>query len=68
MSARPRKRTLPEVDQMNIAVVMGGGTVITISMIIGLATRNGVLVGMSLSVAIGTAIGWLAAGQSSRTS
>lgn len=66
MSARARKQTLPETDEMNVAVVMGGGTLIIVSIIIGLATRNGALIGMSLSVAVGAAVGWLAAGEASR--
>ena len=66
MSARPRKRTLPETDLMNTAVVMGGGALIAISLIIGLATSNGALISVSLSVAIGAAVGWLAAGETSR--
>jgi hypothetical protein len=51
---------------MNTAVVVGGGALITISMIIGLATRNGALISVGLSVAVGAAIGWLAAGEASR--
>jgi hypothetical protein len=66
LSARPRKQTLPETDEMNVAVVMGGGTLIIISIIIGLAARNGALISMSLSVAVGAAVGWLAAGEASR--
>ncbi len=66
LSARPRKQSLPETDGVNFAAVMGGGTLIIISMIVGLATRNGALISMSLSVAVGAAVGWLAAGEASR--
>jgi hypothetical protein len=66
LSARPRKQTFLEMDPMNTAVVVGGGALITISMIIGLATRNGALISVGLSVAVGAAIGWLAAGEASR--
>jgi len=62
MSARHEKRTLLETLCMGSTIAVGGASIITLGLIIGLATNNAALMSISLSIGIGGAIGWLIAG------
>lgn len=62
MSARREKRTLLETVCMGSTIAVGGAIIITLGLIIGLATNNVALTGISLSIGIGGSVGWLMAG------
>ena len=62
MSTRHEKRTLLETLYMSSTIAVGGAIIITLGVIIGLATNNTALMSISLSIGIGGAVGWLMAG------
>ena len=62
MSARHEKRTLLETLCMGSTIAVGGAIIITLGVMIGLATNNAALIGISLSIGIGGSVGWLIAG------
>jgi hypothetical protein len=62
VSARSAKRTLLQEDDWNHGVAIVGVVLATLGVIVGLATSNTALTGISMSMAVGGVIGWLAAG------
>jgi hypothetical protein len=51
---------------MSSTIAVGGGIIIALGVIVGLATGNTPLMSISLSIGVGGAIGWLMAGGVSR--
>jgi hypothetical protein len=51
---------------MSDAIAAGGGIIIVLCVIVGLATGNTTLMSISLTIGAGGAIGWLVAGGVSR--
>jgi hypothetical protein len=62
VSARLGKRTLLQEDDWNHNVAIAGVVLAALGVIVGLVTSSTVLTGISVSMAVGGAIGWLVAG------
>lgn len=66
MFTRHKKRALLETPCVTSAIAIGGGILTACGVTLGLATNNPALMGISLCIGAGGAIGWLVAGGVSR--
>jgi hypothetical protein len=60
---RHKKRAFLETPCVTSAIAIGGGILTVCGLTLGLATNNPALMGISLSIGAGGAIGWLVAGR-----
>jgi hypothetical protein len=59
---RHKKGAVLETPCVTSAIAMGGGILTVCGLTLGLATNNPALMGISLSIGAGGALGWLVAG------
>ena len=62
VSAGSGNQILPQMDYWTQGIAIGGVALAALGVILGLATSNTAITSISVSIAVGGAIGWLAAG------